>query len=114
MREFARLWNAMPKVVFSTTLTSVEWNSRLVSGDVAEELARLRSEFDGDIGIGGPTLASAFIRRDLVDEYRMVVHPVILGAGTPCFPPLDEPIRLRQTDTRRFGSGAVYLGYSGR
>ena len=109
--EFARIWNAMPKVVFSTTLPSVEWNSRLVRGDLAEELARLRQEFVGDIGVGGPTLAAEFIRRGLVDEYRLVVHPVVLGAGTPFFPPLDGPITLRLIETRTFRSGVVYLGY---
>jgi dihydrofolate reductase len=111
-REFARIWNAMPKVVFSSSLTSVEWNSRLVRGDPADELARLRTEFDGDMGVAGPTLASGFIRRGLVDEYRMVVHPVILGAGTPYLPPLDEPIRLRLTETKTFASGVTYLGYA--
>lgn len=111
MREFARIWNAMPKVVFSTTLPSVEWNSRLVRGDLAEELARLRQEFVGDIGVGGPTLAAEFIRRGLVDEYRLVVHPVVLGAGTPFFPPLDGPMRLRPIETQMFASGVVYLGY---
>jgi dihydrofolate reductase len=111
-REFARLWNAMPKIVFSSTLKSVEWNSRLVRGDVGEELARLRTEFDGDLDVGGATLASAFIRRGLVDEYRLVVHPVVLGAGTPFWPRLDAPIRLRLTETRRFESGVLYLGYT--
>lgn len=110
-RDFARIWNAMPKVVFSTTLTAVEWNSRLVRGDVAEELARLRQEFGGDLDVGGPTLAAEFIRRGLVDEYRLVVHPVVLGAGTPFFPPLDSPIPLRLIETRTFRSGVVYLGY---
>jgi dihydrofolate reductase len=111
MREFARIWNAMPKIVFSSTLESVEWNSRLVRGDVGEELARLRSEFDGDLAVAGPTLASAFIRRGLVEEYRLVVHPVILGGGTPFWPQLDAPIRLRLTETHRFASGVLYLGY---
>jgi dihydrofolate reductase len=111
-REFGRLWNAMPKIVFSSTLESVEWNSRLVRGDVGEELARLRTEFDGDLDVGGATLASAFIRRGLVDEYRLVVHPVVLGAGTPFWPRLDAPIRLRLTETRRFESGVLYLGYT--
>jgi dihydrofolate reductase len=111
-REFARLWNAMPKIVFSSTLESVEWNSRLVRGDVGEELARVRTEFDGDLDVGGATLASAFIRRGLVDEYRLVVHPVILGAGTPFWPKLDSPIRLRLTETHRFASGVLYLGYA--
>lgn len=112
MREFARIWNAMPKIVFSSTLESVEWNSRLVRGDVGEELARLRTEFDGDLAVAGATLASAFIRRGLVDEYRLVVHPVVLGAGTPFWPPLDEPIRLRLTETRTFESGVMYLRYA--
>ncbi|MGH2357948.1 MAG: dihydrofolate reductase family protein [Candidatus Limnocylindria bacterium] len=112
MVEFARIWNAMPKVVFSSTLASVDWNSRLVTGDVGDELASLRAEFDGDLAVGGPTLASAFIRRGLVDEYRLVVHPVILGAGTPFFPQLETSIRLQLTETRRFDSGVVYLGYA--
>ncbi|MDQ3871164.1 MAG: dihydrofolate reductase family protein [Chloroflexota bacterium] len=112
MLEFARVWNEKPKIVFSSTLAGVDWNSRLVRGDVGQELTRLRAEFGGDLDVGGPTLASAFIRRGLVDEYQLVVHPVILGAGTPFFPKLETPIRLRQTETRTFASGAVYLGYA--
>jgi dihydrofolate reductase len=110
-REFARLWLDVPKIVFSSSLERVDWNSRLVRGDVGSELLRLRDEFDGDLNVGGPTLAAEFIRRGLVDEYRLVVHPVVLGAGTPFFPKLDTPIRLRQTDTRRFESGVLFLGY---
>ncbi len=112
MLEFARVWNPKPKVVFSSSLKSVAWNSRLVNGDVGEELARLRAEFDGDLDLGGPTLAAQFIRRGLVDAYGLVVHPVVLGAGTPFFPALDGALRLRQTETRRFRSGAIYLGYA--
>jgi dihydrofolate reductase len=112
MLDFARIWNAKPKVVFSSTLATVDWNSRLVRGDIGDELARLRTEFDGDLDVGGPTLASAFIRRGLVDEYRLLVHPIILGDGTPFFPTLETPIRLRQTETRTFDSGVVYLGYT--
>ena len=100
----------IPRFVFSTTLEEVQWNSRLVRGDVGEVLARIREEFDGDLEVGGPTLAAEFIRRGLVDEYRLVVHPVVLGAGTPFFPPLDEPLRLRLVDTRRFASGARVPG----
>jgi len=111
MREFGRLWRATPRVVFSTTLTSVDHNSRLARGDVGDELARLRDEVDGDIEVGGPTLAAAFIRRGLVDEYRLVIHPVVLGGGTPFFPSLETPIPLRQTATKRFGSGAVFVAY---
>jgi dihydrofolate reductase len=112
MREFGRLWLGIPKIVFSSTLTSVDWNSRLVRGDVGDELARLRTELDGDFEVGGPTLASAFIRRGLVDRYELVVHSVILGSGTPYLPPLDAPIRLRLTDTHTFASGVTYLGYA--
>jgi dihydrofolate reductase len=112
MLDFAKIWNAMPKVVFSSTLGSVEFNSRLVRGDAGEELARLRNEYEGDLAVAGPTLAADFIRRGLVDEYRLVVHPVILGAGTPFFPTLETPIRLRLADTRRFASGVMYIGYA--
>jgi len=112
MRENARIWNAKPKIVFSSTLDSVEGNARLVrDGDVVEELARIRHEFDGDLNVGGPTLAAPFIRRGLVDEFRLVVHPVVLGGGTPFFPAVDEPLRLRLIETKRFESGVTYLGY---
>ena len=111
MREFARIWNATPKIVFSTTLDSVGPGCRLVAGDVGDRLAELRSEFPGDLEVGGPTLASAFIERGLVDEYRIVVHPVVLGAGTPFFPALKDRVDLRLLETRTFGSGVVYLGY---
>jgi len=111
MVEFARIWVPKPKVVFSSTLTSVDWNSRLTRGDVGAELERMRREIDGDLEIGGPTLAAEFIRRGLVDEYRLVVHPVVIGAGTPFFPPLDRRLDLELFDTHTFASGVVYLGY---
>jgi dihydrofolate reductase len=110
-REYGRNWVRTPKIVFSTTLPSVDWNSRLVSGDVGEHLARVREEFDGDMEVAGPNLAAQFVRRGLVDRFEVVVHPVILGAGTPYLPPVDAPIRLRHTDTQVFGSGITYLGY---
>ena len=114
MLDFARIWNAKPKIVFSTTLDRVEGNSRLVTGDVGEVLAQLRTEFDGDLEVGGPTLAAAFIERGLVDVYQLVVHPVVLGAGTPFFPRLERPIGLRLVESRSFRSGAIYLGYAAR
>jgi dihydrofolate reductase len=90
----------------------VNWNSRLVRGDVGDELARLRAEFDGDFEVGGATLAASFIRRGLVDEFGLVVHPVVLGGGTPFFPPLESPIRLKLNDSRTFASGVEYRGYT--
>lgn len=111
MRDFARIWSTLPKIVFSTTLDSVAWNSRLVAGNVAERLAELRSEFRGDLDVSGPTLAAAFIEHGLVDEYRLLVHPVVLGSGTPFFPARVERLSLRLLETRIFRSGVVYLGY---
>ena len=104
-REFARIWNAMPKIVFSTSLDHVEHNSRLVRGDVGAVLDGLRQEFDGDIDVGGANLAGQFVRRGLVDEYQLLIHPVVLGAGTPFWPELEAPLPLQLVDTRTFASG---------
>jgi riboflavin biosynthesis pyrimidine reductase len=71
----------------------------------------LREEFRGDLVLAGPTLAAQFIRRGLVDEYRLVVHPVILGGGLPFFPDLERPEGLRLIDSKIFEAGAIYLGY---
>ncbi|HEU5205919.1 MAG TPA: dihydrofolate reductase family protein [Candidatus Limnocylindrales bacterium] len=111
MREYGRSWRATPRIVFSSTLESVDHNSRLARGDIGEELARVRQEFDGDLEVAGPTLAKSFIRRGLVDAFGLVVHPVVLGAGITFFPELESPIRLRMTETRPFESGVVYVGY---
>lgn len=110
--EFARIWNATPKIVFSSSLESVDPNARLVSGDVGNVLDDVRREFDGDLEVGGANLAGQFVRAGLVDEYDLVVHPVILGAGTPFWPPLDTPLRLRLLRTHRFESGVVALSYA--
>jgi dihydrofolate reductase len=112
--EFARIWKDTPKVVFSRTLESVEGNATLASGDVAETVAELREQVQGDIGIGGAELAASVMRLDLIDEYQPVVHPVVAGGGTPFFPPLDERMDLKLVESRTFGSGAVYLRYSVR
>lgn len=112
MREFARIWNPMPKVVFSTTLDRVDHNSRLVRGDVGEIYADLRKELDGDIGVAGPNLAGQFVQRGLVDLFKLVVHPVAIGAGTPYWPPLESPIPLRLVDRHEFGAGVVVLTYA--
>lgn len=112
MVDFARIWKEKPKVVFSTTLERVEWNSRLVRGGVVEEIVRLKRRPGDDMSVGGPTLASTLIRHDLIDEYRLYVQPVVLGAGTRFFPPLDHPISLRLLETKTFGSGVVYLRYA--
>ena len=110
-REFSRIWKPMPKIVFSSTLERVDHNARLVQGDVAKVLGELRREFDGNLDVGGANLAGQFVRRGLVDEYQLVVHPVVLGAGTPFWPELDAPLHLRLAETRRFGNGAELRSY---
>jgi dihydrofolate reductase len=110
--EFAQIWRATPKVVFSASLEHVEWNSRLARGDVAEEVQRLKAEVRGEaIDVGGPTLAASLIHLGLVDEFRPVVLPIVLGAGLPFLPQLPEPLPLELIETRTFGSGAMYVRY---
>ncbi len=112
MREFARVWNATPRIVFSSTLDSVDPGSRLERGtDLPAILAALRREFPGDLSVAGPTLAGAFLRAGLVDEVRLMVHPVVVGRGLPCFPDVDRPLPLRLRDTRSFSAGHVLLTY---
>jgi dihydrofolate reductase len=109
--EFARIWKPMPKVVFSRTLEEVEGNARLADGDAVEVAAELKREPGEDLAVGGAGLASTLIRAGLVDEYRLFVSPVALGAGTPYFPVLDERIELELVESRTFGSRVVYLRY---
>ena len=109
--EFARIWKGKPKIVFSTTLETVVENCRLVRGDIAAEVERLKQEPGGDLGVSGPGLASALARLSLIDEYRLVLHPVLVGGGKPYFPALEQEIRLRLQETRAFRCGAVYLRY---
>jgi dihydrofolate reductase len=111
MVEFARIWKDTPKIVFSRTLTDVHWNSRLVRDDAAEEVGRLKAQPGFDMDVGGPTIAATLMRHGLIDEVRLFVQPVILGAGTPFFPPLDARLRLTLLETRTFGSGVVCLRY---
>jgi dihydrofolate reductase len=110
-REFAGIWQALPKIVFSTTLDAVEGNARLATASLADEVAELKAEPGKDIAIGGATLAAEATRLGLIDEYRLFVSPVVLGGGTPYFPPLAERINLELVETRTFGSRVVYLRY---
>jgi dihydrofolate reductase len=107
--EYARIWKAVPKVIFSRTLEAVEWNSRVVRGDAIEEVARLKSLPGKDMSVGGLILASALATAGLIDEYRFYYVPVLLGSGTAVFSELGQRIRLQQLETRTFKSGAVLL-----
>lgn len=110
--EWTALWKALPRVVFSTTLTEVEGNARLASGSVAEEIGRLRAEpGEGQIAIGGATLAAEAAASELIDEYRIRVHPVLVGGGIPFFPPNGRQVDLQLLETHTFASKVVYLRY---
>jgi dihydrofolate reductase len=109
--EWAEIWKRTPKIVFSSSLAGVGWNSRLVRGDAVDEVTRLKAQPSLDMDVGGPTLAAPLIRAGLVDEYRLFIQPVILGAGTPLLPALKERVGLRLLETRTFESGVVYLRY---
>ncbi len=109
--EFARIWKAQPKIVFSKTLEEVEGNARLVRDNVAEEVIRLKEQPGKDLSVGGAGLASSCMKLGLIDEYRLFVSPVVLGGGTPYFPVLDERIDLELLETRTFGSRVVYVRY---
>ena len=109
--EFARIWKELPKIVFSSTLEQVEGNATLVRDGLAEEVAGLKQQPGKDLAVGGAGLASELIKLGLVDEFRLLVSPVVLGTGTPYFPALDETINLELLDTRTFGSRVVCLRY---
>ena len=96
MAEFARIWRPIPKVVFSTTLSSVEGNARLATNSLADEVAMHRDLPDDKVlSVGGARLAAGLMQLDLIDEYRQFISPVILGGGTPYFPPLDHALADR-------------------
>jgi dihydrofolate reductase len=112
MREWAAMWKPLPKVVFSTTLTTVEGNARLASGDLPTEIERLRSESDeGEIAIGGAALAGQAAALGLIDEYRPRVHPVFTGGGTPYFPRGGQRTDLELVESRSLRSGVICLRY---
>jgi len=110
--EFARIWKDTPQIVFSKTLEKVEGNARLVRDNAVEEVARLKEEPGNELSVGGAGLASTFMKAGLIDEYRLFVSPVVLGGGTPYFPPLEDRIGLELVETREFGSRVVYLRYA--
>ncbi len=108
---FADVWRALPKVVFSRTLDSVQGNARLAEAPLAEEAAAAIDATDKDVGIGGAGLAAAAIELGLVDELRMFRYPVVVGGGTPFLPPVTEDVPLDLIETRTFGSRVICERY---
>ena len=111
MVEFARIWRDMPKIVFSRTLERADWNTTVVRDLDPEQIQALKAQPGGDLVLGGADLAAAFMRHDLIDEYRLYVHPVVIGRGKPLFRPSDARMQFRLAETRAFGNGVVLLRY---
>jgi dihydrofolate reductase len=109
--EFADIWSAIPKVVFSHTLDSVQGNARLAEGSVADEVAAMFDATDKDVEIGGATLAAEAFELGLVDELRIFRYPVVVGGGTPLLPPVTEDVALDLIETRTFDSRVIYERY---
>src|SRR4051812_41746356 len=108
---FADIWCALPKVVFSRTLDSVQGNARLAQGSVADEVAAALDATGKDVSIGGAGLARGAIELGLVDELRIFRHPILVGGGTPFLPPVTEDVPLDLIETRTFGSRVIYERY---
>jgi dihydrofolate reductase len=113
VREFAAIWRDMPKTVYSRTLEPgpTDWNTTVVREVVPEEVTALKEQPGGDLAVGGAELAAEFRRHDLIDAYRIYVHPVILGRGRPLFQEADAMTLLRLSESRTFGNGVVLLRY---
>jgi len=112
--EYARNWRNTPKVVFSSTIDKVDWNTRVVAGDAVPEITRLKAEDGGPMTIGGATLAATALRAGLIDEYLLVTHPVLVGGGTPFFAALDNWVNLDLVERMAFPGGVVLSRYETR
>ncbi|MDQ0707939.1 dihydrofolate reductase [Arthrobacter woluwensis] len=115
MREYGEIWTDVPKVLVSRTRTSAEYNTRIIGGDDAiAQLAALRAEESGDIGVGGATLATQLLNARLLDEVMLFTHPAILGRGRPLFDQVDEPLELELLEQASFEAGVTLHRYAVR
>ncbi|EXG82597.1 dihydrofolate reductase family protein [Cryptosporangium arvum] len=116
LREYGEIWTSKPKVLVSRTRTEAGYDTRVIGGDgdAIEELARLRARTDGDLGVGGATLATQLLRAGLLDELLLFTHPVVLGTGRPLFDPHDEPIELDRLEQASFDEGVTLHRYAVR
>jgi dihydrofolate reductase len=113
LREFGEIWTAKPKVLVSRTRRSADHNTRIMGGDDAiEQLAALRAQTDGTIGVGGAALATQLLRAKLLDELLLWTHPAILGFGRPLFDDYDVPIELDLLEQRSFKQGVTMHRYA--
>ncbi|WP_371599356.1 dihydrofolate reductase family protein [Streptomyces sp. NBC_00564] len=110
--EFAGIWRNIPRLVFSRTLQRADGHTTIVRDVVPEEIRALKEQPGGDLGLGGADLAAEFMRHGLVDDFRLYVHPVLIGRGRRLFPETDYLTRLRLVESRIFDSGVVLLRYT--
>ena len=109
--EYANIWCAQPRVVFSTTLKEAAWAQKIVRENVAEEVLRLKEQGNGLLSVGGAGLAASLSQMGLIDEYWLYIHPVILGGGKRFFGPLEEQINLELVENRKIGARVLMLRY---
>ncbi len=112
--EFAQIWREMPKVVYSRTLERVGGNATVVHDVVPAEVLALKAQPGGDLVVGGGDLGAEFARHDLIDEYRLYVHPIVIGRGKPMLRPSEAKVPLSLIETHTFGNGVVLLRYERR
>ncbi|MGZ4126054.1 MAG: dihydrofolate reductase family protein [Actinomycetota bacterium] len=111
VKQFAEIWREMPKIVYSTTLERADWNATIIREVDPGAVRELKERLDGDVAVGGAELARAFMAYDLIDEYRLYVHPVVIGRGKRLFEPADISFDLRLIENHAFGNGVVLLRY---
>ena len=110
--EFATIFRSTPRIVFSRTLDKVDSKAMLIKDDIASHVSRLRDQPGGPLLLGcGPDLLATFAKLDLIDEYRLIVNPTVLGSGKPLFKGIEQRIKLELLETRVFPSGSVLLRY---
>lgn len=113
MQEYGRIWTSKPKVLVSSTRRSAEHNTRVIGGgDAMDQLAKLRSETEGEIGVGGATLATSLLREKLLDELLLFVHPVVLGKGRPLFDDAKTTVECDLLEQATFPDGVVMHRYA--
>jgi len=116
MREYGEIWTTKPKILVSSTRTEADHDTRVIGSadpaDAIAELARVREETDGDIGVGGATLATQLLHAGLLDELLLFIHPVVLGSGRPLFDDLTEPLQLELLEQQTYGQGVVMHRYA--
>ena len=112
MAEFARIWRDMPKIVYSRTMTTANWNTTVIPEVAVDEVLALKSQPGGDLALGGANLADTFRRHGLIDEYWLYIHPVLVGRGNPLFKSSDSMAQLRLLESRAFTNGVALLRYA--